>query len=115
MAAQPFKIVRVAIKPIVSISLKKTLIRAETLVDASHGDIAKILKVILGPHLVLGRLALKHLVILGTLLSKVKNKVSIVEDIRQISNTKTYHRCVKKKNNDWESKVCFFPIMIFPD
>jgi hypothetical protein len=57
MAAQPFKIVRVAIKPIVSISLKKTLLCAETLVDASHGDIAKIIKVIFGPDLVLGRVA----------------------------------------------------------
>jgi len=115
MAAQPSKIVRVAIKLIVSISLKRTLTLAETLVDASHSALAKMIKVILGPLLVLGRLFGKHLVILVTLLSKVKNKVSLVEDIRQILHSKTYHRCVKKKNNDWESKVCLFPIMIFPD
>jgi hypothetical protein len=43
MATQPFKVVRVAIKIIVSVISENTLALAETLVDASHGALAKIL------------------------------------------------------------------------
>jgi hypothetical protein len=43
VAAQPFKIVRVAIEHIVSISLEKTLAFAETLIDTSHSALAEII------------------------------------------------------------------------
>jgi len=95
VASQPFKIVCVAVEPTVFISLEKTLALAETLVDTSHGTLAEILKVILGPHLVLGRVVLKHLVIESTLLSKVKNEVASEDDIRQISDKETDYRSVK--------------------
>lgn len=95
MASQPFKIVFVAVEPTVFISLEKTLALAETLVDTSHGTLAEILEVILSPHLVLGRVVLKHLVIKSTLLSKVKNVVAREDDIRQISDKVKDHRSVK--------------------
>ncbi len=55
MAAQPFKVVRVANKTIVFEITENRLFLTETLVDASHGALAKILKVISGPHLVIRR------------------------------------------------------------
>jgi hypothetical protein len=54
VAAQPLKIVRVAIKLIVFISFEKTLAIAVTLVDTSHSAIADIAQVIFGPRSVLG-------------------------------------------------------------
>ncbi len=96
MAAQPFKVVRVANKTIVFEITENRLFLTETLVDASHGALAKILKVIFGPHLVIRRVLKKHPVILSTLRSKVKNEVSLKDQVRQISNQKTDHRCVEK-------------------
>ena len=45
MAAQPLKIVRVAIEPTVLIGLEKILVLAVTLVNTSHSALAKILQV----------------------------------------------------------------------
>ena len=83
MAAQPLKIVRVAIEPTVLIGLEKILVLAVTLVNTSHSALAKILQVFLGPHLVLGWVVRKHLVIESTLLPKVKSEVTLEDQIRQ--------------------------------